>query len=135
MASEKLAFTFPPRQVREPVAYHLVKDCDLQVNILRANISPDEAGHMVVEVVGTPEQLKAGHAYLKKAGVAWQPLSKDVHWSKERCTHCTACISVCPTAALKLDRKTMKVSFDTEKCIACELCIPVRSYRAMEILF
>ena len=50
-------------------------------------------------------------------------------------THCTACISVCPTKALDVKRANMEVSFKRDKCIACELCIPVCPYQAMEILF
>ncbi|MGZ3494021.1 MAG: 4Fe-4S binding protein, partial [Thermodesulfobacteriota bacterium] len=49
--------------------------------------------------------------------------------------HCTACISVCPTKALDVQRLNMEVSFKRDKCIACELCIPVCPYQAMEILF
>jgi ferredoxin len=29
----------------------------------------------------------------------------------------------------------MKVSFEDKKCIACELCIPVCMYKAIEIQF
>ncbi|MBN3038102.1 MAG: 4Fe-4S binding protein, partial [Candidatus Omnitrophica bacterium] len=59
----------------------------------------------------------------------------DVHWHEDRCDHCTVCIPICPTGALSLDRKTMRVSFDNKKCIMCGLCIPVCPYNAMEILF
>jgi len=135
MLSEKLVLKFPPRIVREPVVYHLVKDYDLKVNILRASINPDEAGQLVMEVEGTRKQLDSGHKYLDKVGVFVQPLSKDVRWREARCVHCTACVSACPTSALKVNRKTMEVSFDSEKCIGCELCIPVCFYKAMEIQF
>jgi ferredoxin len=135
MASEKLVLTFPPSIVRQPVVYHLVKDYDLRVNIIRASISPDEAGHMVVEIEGTRPQLEEGRKYIETQGVQWQPLSKDVRWREDRCIHCTACISACPTGALKVDRPAMTVSFDDEKCIGCELCIPVCAYKAMEITF
>lgn len=135
MPSEKLVLTFPPRLVREPITYHLVKDHGLKVNIMRASISPDEAGHMVVEIEGTPEQIEGGRTYMEAAGVNWQPLSKDVRWLEERCVHCTACVSVCPSAALSVDRDTMLVSFDAEKCIACELCIHACMYKAMEMQF
>ena len=39
----------------------------------------------------------------------------------------------CPTQALYVDRATMMVGFDREKCIACELCLNVCPYRAVEI--
>ena len=58
MPSKKLVLKFPPRIVREPIVYHLVKDHDLMVNILRASISPDEAGHLVIDVEGTGEQIE-----------------------------------------------------------------------------
>ena len=135
MASQKLSLTFPPRTVREPITYHLVKDHNLRVNIMRASITPDEAGHMVVELEGTSDELDSGCAYMDSLGVSFEPLSKDVAWSDERCVRCTACTSVCPTDALSVDRSNMDVSFDAEKCIACELCIPVCMYKAMEIRF
>jgi ferredoxin len=135
MTNEKLVLRFPPQMVRQPVVYHLIKDYDLKVNIIRATINPDEAGQMVVEIEGTKKQREEGRRYLGKAGVSVQPLSKDVRWRDDRCVHCTACVSVCPTGALKVDRSTMKVSFEDKKCIACELCIPVCMYKAIEIQF
>lgn len=135
MASEKLVLTFPRGIVRVPVVYHLVKDHDLKVNIMRASISPDEAGHMVVEISGDKRRLEAGRKYMESVGVQWQLLSRDVHWLKERCVHCTACVSVCPTSALHVKRPDMEVKFDGDKCIGCELCIPVCIFKAVEIKF
>jgi len=135
MLSKKLVLKFPPRIVREPIVYHLVKDYDLRVNILRASISPDEAGHLVIDVEGTSEQIEGGCTYFEGVGVEWQLLTKDVHWLEDRCTACTACTSVCPTNALYVERPSMEVSFDSEKCIGCELCIPVCMYKAMQIQF
>ena len=135
MPSKKLVLKFPPRIVREPITYRLVKDHDLMVNILRASISPDEAGHLVIEIEGTSEQIEDGCSYFDKIGVEWQLLTKDVHWLEESCVSCTACTSVCPTGALYAERPSMEVGFDSEKCIGCELCIPVCMYKAMEIQF
>lgn len=133
MPSRTIVLTFPPRLVGEPVMYRLVKDFDLMINIVRASISPDEAGHMVVKLDGTTDQLAAGQSYLENLGVRFQPLSSDVRWREDLCVHCTACVTVCPTGALGLDRSTMRVSFDGDKCIGCELCIPVCSYQAVEM--
>jgi len=133
MPKTKLVLTVPPDMVKEPLTWRLIKDHDLMVNILRASISPDEAGHMVVELSGERDAIEGGQRYLASCNVKVESLEKDVAWSEERCTHCTACISVCPSGALILDRDTMLVTFDSEKCIGCELCIPVCAYRAMEI--
>jgi len=135
MPAKKLVLTFPRSLVEEPIICRLVKDYDLVVNILRATISPDEAGHMVLEVTGPEQQIDGGLRYLDEIGVTWQPLSKDVKWREDLCTHCTACVTACPTGALTVERPGMRVRFDEEKCIACELCLPVCSYRALEIHF
>lgn len=133
MAKTKLVLRFPPSLVNKPVIYRLVKDFDLEINILRASVRPDEAGHVVLELHGDREGIEKGREYLEGCGITTESLSQDVRWSEERCTHCTACVAICPTEALTIDRQTMEVTFVQEQCIGCELCIPVCAYRAMEI--
>ena len=135
MQKKRVVLNFPPHLIDQPVTYRLIKDYDLMINILRARITPKEQGRLVVEIIGNRTALDAGINYLKETGVEIQPLAQDVKWNENRCTHCSACISVCPTNALDIDRKQMEVSFNRDKCIACELCIPVCPYQAMEILF
>ena len=72
---------------------------------------------------------------MEKAGVKTQPLSHDVVRDDERCTHCGACVTVCPVGALVLNASTRKVDFYKDKCIACELCVKACPPRAMEIKF
>ena len=132
---KRVVLTFPPNLVDQPIAYHLIKEHDLMVNILRARVTPNEEGRLVIEMSGERKALDAGIDYLKELGVGIQPLAQDVRWLEDRCTHCTACVSICPTHAFVLDRKEMIVSFDRDRCIACELCVPVCPYRAVEVLF
>ena len=133
MPTTKVVLRFPPDLTDQPVTYNLIKEYDLMVNILRGHITPKEEGMLVLELTGRKKQLNRGMEYLAKLGVETQPLSKDVKWLKDRCTHCTACTSLCPTHALWVERDTMMVSFDREKCIACEMCIIVCPYSAMEV--
>ena len=135
MQKKRVILSYPPHLIGQPVIYRLIKDHDLMVNILRASITPKERGQLVLEMTGKRPGLEAGIAYLKELGVEIQPLAQEVKWHEDRCTHCTACISICPTQALNLDRTRMEVSFRSEKCIACNLCIPACPYRAVEILF
>lgn len=130
----RLVLTFPPSLVGEPISYKLVKDYDIVINILKAQVTPEEEGKLVVDLEGSEEKLKSAVTYLRNLGVKIQPLKRDVRMDKDKCIHCTVCITICPTKALKVDRKTMKVEFDSGKCIACELCIPACPYKAMEIL-
>ncbi len=135
MQKKRVVLNYPPHLVDQPIISNLVKDYDLMVNISRARITPREEGRLVLEITGKRAGLDAGFKYLHEIGVEVQPLAQDVKWHENRCTHCTACISICPTKALDVDRTDMEVSFFRDKCIACELCIPVCTYQAIEILF
>lgn len=89
----------------------------------------------MLEIKGNNESFRDGMNYLKDAGLLVQPLSQDILRNDDRCTHCGACVSVCPSGALMLERNTMRVNFDNDKCIACELCIKACPPRAMEVHF
>ncbi len=133
MSKRKVVLNFPPHLIDQPITYRLIRDYDLTVNILRARISPNEWGRMVVELSGNGGNLEEGLRFLAQTGVVVEPLDKEVLWLEERCVQCTACIAPCPTHALWLDRSSMTVSFERERCIACELCLNVCAYRAIEM--
>ena len=135
MISKRIVLKFPPKLVDKPIVYKLVKDFDLVFNILRARVTPKEEGELVIELKGKKEQYAEGIKYLKDLGVKMQPLSQDVVRDEDRCTHCGACITICPAGALYMDKKTMNVIFDAEKCIACELCVKGCPPRAMKVTF
>jgi ferredoxin len=135
IVSKKIVLRFPKRMVDRPIVYRLVKDYDLEFNILKASITPEQEGLLVLELKGNQQEYDKGIEFLLKAGVKIQSLSQDVTRNEERCTHCGACITVCPTGAFMLDGKTRMVIFENEKCIACGLCIPACPPRAMEVHF
>ena len=135
MVSKRIVLTFPHKLLDQPIAYKLVKDYNLMFNILQAKITPKEEGIMVLELSGKKEDYAAGIKYLTNLGIKIQPLSKDVSRDDAKCTHCGACVTICPTGALYMDRETMKVIFDDEKCIACELCVRACPPRAMVVKF
>lgn len=133
MVTKRVVLKFPPKLVDQPIVYKLVKEYDLVFNILRARVTPKEEGELVIELQGKKQDYANGLKYLNSVGVTIQPLSQDITRDDQRCTHCGACITICPTDALYLDKKTMKVIFDPEKCIVCELCIKACPPRAMKI--
>jgi Fe-S-cluster-containing dehydrogenase component len=135
MTKKRVVLTFPPNLIDQPISYNLIKNYDLMVNVLRGNITPREQGRLVVEMSGKKRNLDAGMAYLSGLGIEIQPLAQDIKWHEKKCIHCTFCVPICPSGALKLDREEMLVSFVKDKCIACELCIKVCPYKAIEIQF
>ena len=131
--SKRVVLHFPHPLVDQPIIYRLVKDYDLSFNILKASVTPKEEGLLVLELSGKEEDYSRGMQYLAEVGVDIQPLSRDIYRNEERCTHCGACITVCPTGAFTLESPTRWVRFLDEKCIACGLCIKACPPRAMEI--
>lgn len=135
MISKKVVLKFPQTLVDKPIICKLVKDYNLEFNILKASVTPSEEGIVVLELTGKTEDYKKGIDYAKSVGVNVQLLSKDIVWVEEKCTQCGACVVLCPTGALVLDPKTRLVSFDNKKCIACELCVKPCPPKAIEVHF
>lgn len=133
--SKRVVLHFPPRLVEQPIIYQLVKDYNLVLNILKASVTPKEEGLMVLELSGAREDYDRGIQYLQETGVRIQSLGQNVMRNDARCTHCGACVVICPTGALALDPKTRMVNFDEDKCTACELCVLPCPPRAMEVHF
>ena len=135
MVSKRIVLHFPHRLVDQPIVCKLVKDYDLQFNILKAYVTPQEEGLMVLELSGKKDDFEKGIQYLESCGVKIQPLSQDVIRNESKCSDCGVCVPICPTAALAIDPITRKVHFYDNKCIACELCVKVCPARAMEVRF
>jgi len=133
--SKRIVLHFPRRLVDRPIVYRLVKDYDLEFNILKAFFTPEEEGLMVLEISGEQKDYDKGIRYLTEAGVKIQALSQDVTRNEARCTHCGACITICPTGAFELEPLTRWVNFRNENCVACGLCIKACPPRAMEVHF
>jgi len=133
--TKKIVLRFPKRMVDRPIIYKLVKDFDLEFNILKASITPEQEGLMVLELKGTQEEYDRGVEFLLKGGVKIQSIGQDVTRNEDRCTQCCSCVTVCPSGVFILDKKTRMIKFDNTQCIACGLCIPACPSRAMELHF
>ena len=133
--SKKIVLHFPKRLVDRPIIYRLVKDYDLEFNILKASVTQEEEGLMVLELKGDQKEYDKGVRFLLKTGVKIQSLSQDVTRNEERCTSCGVCITICPTDAFELELPSQRVLFHNDKCIACGLCIKACPPRAMEVHF
>lgn len=137
MTSKKVILRFPEKEFNHPVMSSLTKEFGVLFNILKGDIDPNNnKGTLMVEFIGTEEQLSQSENKLKDLGITIEPLSQEIKRIEDNCTHCSACVVHCPTNALRIeDRKTMKVIFEEQKCIACGNCVIVCPYKAMQIGF
>ena len=132
MQTKRLVLTFPEKIVTRPITYRLVKDYDLQFNILRAEITADIEGKILIEIKGSKEQIEKGMAYLRNEGISIQEASRDIIIDKEKCINCGVCPSLCITQALEMDKNSYELVFDKNKCILCGFCensCPVNAIR------
>ena len=135
MISKRIVLHFPHRLAGQPIVYRLVKDYDLEFNILKAYIIPEEEGLLVLELSGEDKNYEQGIQYLKEIGVKLQPLSQDIVRNDRRCSHCSVCVPVCPAGAFVVEPLTREVHFHDDKCIACGICVGACPLGAMEVRF
>jgi len=131
----KLVCYFSAAQSEQPIIYRLVKNYDLIINIIKADINPQKEGFLVLELEGSKGSYDDGVAFLQSLGVMVEPLSETVVWQSEVCIQCGACVSFCPTEALYMDRNSMEVSFDNSKCVVCGMCLDCCPTRAIKLHF
>jgi L-aspartate semialdehyde sulfurtransferase ferredoxin len=132
---KRYILTFPATRVEEAIAYHLVKEYDIVINILKADISPGYEGHLLVEMKANAQALEKGIEYLNEHHITCASLDKRLTLKKEQCIHCGACTAVCSAGALTMNKETWKLKFTPESCIACELCLKACPLQLFSIEF
>lgn len=135
MIKKRIVLDFPHQLTDKPITYQLVKNYGVEVNILRAKISPDEEGRMMVEMKAPKAKLQAAINFLKSLDIKITSLARDIMFKEEVCVHCTYCVALCPVEALEVEHSQMKVLFNKEACILCEQCVKVCPYKAVQIKF
>lgn len=131
MSPKRIVLRFGTDISVKPIVYRLVKDYDLVVNIVKADVNPQKEGTMILEVTG--DQSENGLNYLRDLGVLVQALNQEIIRNEEKCVMCGACTGVCPTGALYMKRPSMEVGFDGDQCVFCQLCVKVCPMWAMEV--
>lgn len=124
---------FPKDTSDQPFIYQLVKQHDIESNILKADILPHREGMMILELKGNKNNVQAGLEYLKGFGVQAERLTTNIRRDEEQCYQCGACTGICPVGALSIQRPGMEVIFTPELCTGCGLCVPICPVRAMEV--
>jgi len=135
MSSHRIVLHFSKEISGKPIIYKLAKDFDLVMNIIQANVDPEQEGRLIVELTGDKNNYKKGIKYLRDWGVEVQLLSQDIRVSEERCVDCGLCVALCPTKAITIEPDEMKVNFDLSKCVVCGLCADICPYHAVDIVW
>lgn len=118
----RVVLDFPASQIQTPITYILAKEYDIASNILRAEISPEETGKLVMEMDGLENRLDEAIERIKGFGIEVTEIARKVSFDMDKCIHCGACVSVCLAGALKLD-ESYHLQFIEPKCTVCEMCV------------
>jgi len=132
---QRLVLNFPAETVEEPITYNLIKEYDVVVNILNADVSHGKEGRLLIEMSGPKNNMDEALVYLESRNIEVSPVVKSVRFSQDFCIHCGACSSVCYPGALIMNPDTRKLEFDPEHCIACELCIKACPLQLFDVNF
>jgi ferredoxin len=132
MIHKSVILSFPRSQLDRPVISTVIRSFDVEVNILQAHITPEEAGRMFTIFKGERTMVGRALDYLRSNDVQTILPVKNLVWDEERCVHCGACVGQCLSSAFATDTTSMRVVFDAGRCIACELCIPACPFGAIE---
>ena len=124
---------FSKENIDQPIICKLVKEYDVEFNIIKANIDLQQQGLMVLELIGHKDNVKKGLHYLESVGVEVEKVASSIRRDDDKCFQCGACTGICSTGALNISRPDMAVLFDPEKCSACGLCVAVCPVRAMAV--
>jgi len=132
---KRIILYYAPNVVDEPIVYKLVTEYKMVPNIIRANISPEKEGSLVIELSGEHDDFEKSLDYLRCLGIRITPFGERVLWDEQICTQCGACTGVCPSGALSMLRPQMKIAFDAEKCVVCDMCLPACPVKAVRLDF
>lgn len=132
---KRVILRFPAERIDEPITYNLIRNYDIVINILNADITHGREGNLLIEMSGTHDKLEEAISYLESRKIGWSPVAKNLFYREEDCIHCGACSSVCFSGALIMSKPERKLVFSPEKCIACELCIKACPLQLFELNF
>ena len=120
--SKNVLLIFNQQIMYNPIIYKLVTDYNIIFNVLEAKILPKQEGRLILQLEGSREQIEKSIKYMEEEQVKVEILADKIKRNEEKCYHCGACIAVCRTDSLSIERNTMEVLFFPDRCIACGLC-------------
>ena len=121
---KRVTLTFPKQSVRMPITYRLAKDFNVAANIIRAQVTPNQVGTLVVELQGDIDQIGAAIEWMEELSVQVSARQGEIVIDGDLCVHCGLCTGVCPTESLTLHPETFELQFAQSACIVCEQCVP-----------
>jgi len=115
----KLLLRFNSEIIKKPIIAETVLETGVMLDIERARVEGSQ-GELVVSVPDSNCREIVNILKRKKVDVVRLdvPVTKD----EENCTHCGACVSVCPVGAIAFEYD-WRVRMDEKLCVHCGNCV------------
>lgn len=131
MIKKKVLLRYSPEIASEPILASVIKQTGVLINILYAKVGAP-GGEILVAIEGSEADSQKVIDLLSEKGVGVQEIKRAVKLDEELCFDCGACVSLCPTGALRAT-ENYSVELDEDKCVYCEVCIPACPVRALKV--
>jgi len=128
----RLKLIYSTEVAEKPILAEIILKTGIPINILEAKVNAQK-GELVVSVPISGKQLEDIIQMFEKAGVKTNILTKTLQIDMDRCISCGACISPCPTRALRF-KPDWTIEFDEERCVACRVCVNACPVKVVTVL-
>ncbi len=127
----KIMLTFDSEYTAKPLTYRLIKEYNLVINILKADIGYNNIGHILYEIEGDEAMIKKTLTDLNEPGIHLEMVEAIIAVDRSRCTDCGLCTAVCFPDALAVTGPDWELTYNSDKCTGCDLCLPVCPSKAI----
>jgi len=127
----KILLRYPAEMAEEPVFATVLLETGIPANILYSSIGA-RGGEILIGVDASPEEVERMMALFRRRGVEAVEVRKAIRVDREKCFDCGACLSLCPTQALRFS-PDCSLEVEEEKCVCCEACVPACPVRAITV--
>jgi heterodisulfide reductase subunit A-like polyferredoxin len=128
----KVKLRYSHEAASKPILAEIILKTGLLINIIEAKLTPKE-GEMVIDIATQGQALKRALEYLRAAGLEVTELRSLVEVDRERCISCGACISPCPSRAIRFD-ESLDIEIDERRCIGCGICVRACPRKAIQLI-
>lgn len=128
---KKFLLRYSAERAQEPVLASVIRETGVLTNILHADMGA-KGGEILISFDATEAEVERVVALFERGGVEVEEVKKVIELDSDICFDCGACVSLCPTKALRLTEE-YSLELDEDECIYCELCVPACPVRALKV--
>ena len=129
--TKKVLLKYSAENAKEPILASIIKETGTLLNILHAEFSV-KGGEILLAIDAPEVEVNRVIKLFKQKGIEAKELKRAIQLDEEKCFDCGACLSLCPTGALRFT-DDYSIELDEDKCIYCEICVPACPARALKV--